>query len=278
MEEDVSLLPVLNTLWVEGPLSYVEQVCLTSALTCGHKVVLYTYFDVTGVPEGVEVRDGREIMSQDKLVKYEKRDSWALSADIFRYEMIKKNVSIWIDTDVYIIKPIQNKSSEYMFAWQDKNFINNAVLFLSKDGQLLDQLLKFTKQPTIIPPWLSWRKKLRQRLRPLVGLYPLKLYEQRWGTTGPKALTHFAQQLDLTHHAAPTDVFYPLPPRQANLLFDPEADVESFITERTVAIHLWNERIKDYKRQPPPDGSFMARICAEHDVPTHGDAVHGQAT
>jgi len=28
----MSELPVLNTMWVEGPLSYVEQVCLKSAL------------------------------------------------------------------------------------------------------------------------------------------------------------------------------------------------------------------------------------------------------
>ncbi|MFP4538998.1 MAG: hypothetical protein ACLFPA_11940, partial [Dichotomicrobium sp.] len=65
----MSELPVLNTMWVEGPLSYVEQVCLKSALACGHKVVLYTYFDVTGVPDGVEVRDGREVMGEDYLMK-----------------------------------------------------------------------------------------------------------------------------------------------------------------------------------------------------------------
>jgi len=66
-------LPTLNTMWVEGPLSYMEQVCLKSALACGHNVVLYTYFNVTGIPAGVEVRDGREIMSEDYLMKHKKK-------------------------------------------------------------------------------------------------------------------------------------------------------------------------------------------------------------
>ena len=261
-------LPVLNTLWVEGILSYVEQVCLTSAVARGHKVVLYTYFDVVGVPQGVEVRDGREVMSEDYLVKYQKSGSWALAANIFRYKIMDIKNVVWIDADVYLVKPIKNNFSAYLFGWQDGFLINNAVLSLEKNGVLTQALVDFVTQQNIIPPWLSWRKKLRRQLRALAGLRPLRLADQGWGTSGPKALTHFAKQLNLTHHAAPRDVFYPLPFEKAELLFDPEADVESFITERTIAIHLWNERIKVYKHQPPPEGSFMHRICAKHGVAT----------
>ncbi len=271
-------LPVLSTMWVEGPLSYMEQVCLKSALACGHHVVLYIYFDVTGVPEGVEVRDGREVMGGHYLMKHKKKNSWSLCSNIFRYFLMKNSSSVWIDTDIYFYKPLEGLSDEYVIGWQKEELLNGAILRLPPDSALLTRLIDFINDSQIIPPWLSWRKKLRYQMRPLLGLKPLPLSDLPWGVIGPRALTHFANELKLAHYAMPQDVFYPLPPKQAKLLFDPEADVESFITDRTITIHFWNEMIKDYKRQPPPEGSFMARICAEHDVPTHGDAVHGQAT
>ena len=271
-------LPVLSTMWVEGPLSYMEQVCLKSALACGHHVVLYTYFDVAGVPEGIEVRDGREVMSEDYLMKHKAKNSWSLCSNIFRYFLMRDATGFWIDTDVYFCDRLDGNTKGYSFGWQKDGLLNGAILKIPSDSELLKELIEFVHTQDLTPPWLSWRKRLPYRIRPLLGLRPLSLPEQPWGVIGPRALTHFANQLDLTHYAAPQDVFYPLPPKQAKLLFDPEADVDSFITDRTITIHFWNEMIKDYKRQPPPDGSFMARICAEHDVPTHGDAVHGQAT
>ncbi|MFP4536885.1 MAG: hypothetical protein ACLFPA_01150, partial [Dichotomicrobium sp.] len=119
----------------------------------------------------------------------------------------------------------------------------------------------------IVPPWLPKRKKLRYQIRPWLGLRPLTLAEYPWGVIGPRALTHFARELDLTHYAVPQDVFYPVPPKQAKLLFDPDADIAQYITDRTIAVHLWNEGIKELKREPAPKGSFIERICAAHCVP-----------
>jgi len=264
----MSELPVLNTMWVEGPLSYVEQVCLKSALAQGHRVVLYTYFDVSGVPAGVEVRDGREVMGDDYLMKQKKRNSWSLCSNIFRYFLMKEQESIWIDTDVYFIKPLKPEQGTHVYGWQKEDLLNGAVLRIPTDSHLLDMLIDFVHLPSIVPPWLPWRKKLRYQIRPWLGLRPLTLAEHPWGVIGPRALTHFAKELDLTHHAVPQDVFYPLPAKQAKLLFDPEADVDSYMTDRTVAVHLWNEGIKEFKRAPAPEGSFIGRVCAEHDVPT----------
>ncbi len=254
-------------MWVEGPLSYVEQVCLKSAVAQGHRVVLYTYFDVTGVPDSVEVRDGREVMSEAYLMKQKKRNSWSLCSNIFRYFLMREKDSVWIDADVFFISPLRVEHQTHVFGWQKEELLNGAVLRIPSGSPLLDDLIQFVHLKQIVPPWLPWRKKLRYQVRPWLGLRPLTLAEYPWGVIGPRALTHFARELNLTDHAVPQDVFYPLPPKRAKLLFDPEADVESYITERTVAVHLWNEGIKELKRAPAPEGSFMARICAEYDVP-----------
>jgi hypothetical protein len=260
-------LPVLNTLWVEGPLSYLEKVCLKSAIKQGHIVILYTYYDVSGVPKGVEVRDGREIMSETYLMKHKKSNSWSLCSNIFRYFLMEQQRGVWIDTDVYFVRPLKTNAGNYVFGWQKDALLNGAVLQLPADSPLLNALIDFVHTPGIIPAWLPWRKKLRYQIRPWLGLRPLHLSELPWGVIGPRALTHFTKELGVTEYAMPQDVFYPLPPKQAKLLFEPDADIESYITERTVAIHFWNEIIKGLKHFPAPEGSFMARICAEHDVP-----------
>lgn len=59
------------TLWIGGKLSWLEQVSLASFVSRGDGITLYTYGDVTGVPPGVEVRDGREIIDTDDFIKYD---------------------------------------------------------------------------------------------------------------------------------------------------------------------------------------------------------------
>jgi len=50
------------SLWIGPELSWMEQICLLSFMEKGHRTVLYAYDDVKSVPDGVEIRDAREIM------------------------------------------------------------------------------------------------------------------------------------------------------------------------------------------------------------------------
>jgi hypothetical protein len=259
-------LPVLNTLWVEGGLTYIEKVCLTSAVEAGHKVVLYTYFGVNGVPAGVEVRDGREVMPESRLMKHKKRNSWSLCANIFRYLLMQGERGIWIDADIYLLKPIEFPPDAYLFGWQKTDLINGAVLFMPKDSALVTELLDFVDRPLVAPPWLPFKKRWRYELRDRLGLKPLPLADHRWGVIGPRAITYFAHQLGLASRAVPQDVFYPLPPKRAKDAFDPAIDVARYITDRTVAVHLWNEEIKALKALPAPKGSYIEQICARHTI------------
>jgi hypothetical protein len=88
-----------------------------------------------------------------------------------------------------------------------------------------------------------------------------------WGVIGPFGLTHFVKELGLTEHALPPEAFYPLPFTDADLLFAADAaPVEAMITPRTRAIHLWSDMIKARKREPPPAGSFIAKMCERYGI------------
>jgi len=269
---DARRLPRLNTLWVEGRLTYVEQACLCSAVRAGHPVTLYSYFDVSGVPAEVEHRDGREVMPERALVKHRQKNSWALAADLFRYELLRHGRGVWIDADLVLLRPIEIAGRAVLFGWQKPGLINNAVLYAEPDSALLSALESHLAQPHLIPWWLPWRKRWPYELRAALGLRPLTLAENRWGITGPRALTYVAHELALTSLAEPPEVFYPYGPKRARDAFDPTVDVRSRFGARTRAVHLWNEIIKGLKLRPPPAGSFMAEICAEFGVSTAGTA------
>ena len=82
-------LPIVASLWIGGSLSYIEQVCLKSFVDHGHRTILYTYGEVGGVPEGVEVIDANLIFPNDNFIRHAKSGSPAVHADAFRYRMIE---------------------------------------------------------------------------------------------------------------------------------------------------------------------------------------------
>lgn len=259
-------LPPLGTLWVEGRLGWLEQACLASAVAVGHPVTLYTYKDATGAPPGVDIRDAREIMPFERMVRHEASGSWSLGSNLFRYEMQRRGAGIWIDADVYFLKPVRLEGRPVLFGWQKPGLVNGAVLWAAQDCPLMDRIFDYLAQEHIVPYWMPWRKRLPHELRRRLGLRPLRLGEHKWGVAGPRAITWAAGELDLLRHARPAEAFYPYGPKRARDAFDPGVDIMERTTPGTVAVHLWNEAIKELKRAPPPPGSFAARICAEHGI------------
>src|SRR5664280_1517399 len=125
------MLKRLNTLWVGDRLGYLEQLCLVSATAVGHPVTLYSYTpdNLKGVPDGIEIRDAREVMPEEKLVRYSDSGAVALGANFFRYALLAKDVGYWVDLDLYFLKALDFKG-EYVFGWEYENWINNAVLYV----------------------------------------------------------------------------------------------------------------------------------------------------
>jgi Alpha 1,4-glycosyltransferase conserved region len=84
-----------------------------------------------------------------------------------------------------------------------------------------------------------------------------------WGSTGPLALSALARRFEVSSQALAPEVFYPVSWREAGWIVDPGARIEDKVTDRTIAVHLWNECIKAYKNAPAPDGSFLNRLHDE---------------
>ena len=246
------------TLWIGDSLGPVERACLRSVVRQGHQLTLYCYRQPAGVPEEVTLDDAGAILPESSIF-YHRKGSVALFADWFRYELQRRRAGIWVDTDVYLLRPLDERR-EYLFGGQAAGLINDAIRRLPAEWPAIDDLLKPFAGKT--PPWLRGRSLLMSKLREMLT-GRADVASMPWGSTGPAALTAVVNAHGVQCEALPPDVFYPAPWESAAWILDPDLSLDDMISEATVAIHLWNEQIKHFKNTPAPPGSFLRRLHQE---------------
>lgn len=242
-----------------GPeLGAVERACALSVLRHGHALTLYCYDEPRGVPAGVEIGDAAEILPRSWAEAHRDRPSFV--SNRFRYELQRLGLGIWLDCDVYLLAPLDFPNL-HVFGRQSDELINSAILRLPPDSPILPALLAMFEDREI-PRWLSRSARLAAYWRRLRTGRP-GIAAMPWGTTGPHALTAIAREHGLDREAQPQDVFYPVEWQQAGWIADPTRRLEDMVTQRSVAIHLWNEQTGSLRRAPAPAGSFLARLQEE---------------
>lgn len=239
-----------------GPL---ERACLRSVLRQGHRLTLYGYDPPDGVPDGIEIADAAAILPRERVIRH-REGSPSLFSNLFRYEMQRRGLGTWIDADVYLLAPLDGTRA-YLFGCEAPGVINGAVLRLPPDSPMLPPLIALFEEIEV-PPWLPWRARVAARWR-LAARGRTGLANMPWGSAGPKALSWTAARFGLADQALPIEMLYPVPWQQAAWICDPAASLVEKVGPRTVAIHLWNERIKHLKDRPAPPGSFLARLQEE---------------
>jgi len=246
------------TLWIGDGLGPVERACLRSVLRQDHRLTLYCYREPIGIPQGVELEDASEILPAAMIFAHH-GGSVAPFSDWFRYELLRRGAGTWIDTDVYLIRPV-DEQSEHLFGEERPGIINNAVLRLPPDSPLLDELIgPFEGR---VPAWLPPKHRLGAQLRKWLGR-GIDVGAMPWGTTGPAALTAAAKKCGLAALALPPSAFYPVPWEQADWIRQQRVDLQEMVGPETVGIHLWNECIKGFKDDCAPSGSFLERLQRE---------------
>lgn len=258
-------------LWVEGPLSYVEQLCAKSFLDAGHDVTLYHYGPVDRVPQGVNVEHGDSILRRDGFIQHNRTGSMALFSDVFRYHLLtQKDRTIWADTDAYCVKPFQTESGHF-YGWESRHHINGGVLGLPQDSLALANLLEMTRNEYPIPEWYSDDAKAKLQALHDAG-EPVHVGDMPWGTWGPHAITHHLRATGEDRHAFPREVLYPIPfdMRRRMVKAVKHNSASTYLTPRTLSIHLYGRRIREFLASRPeglPDeGGLIDELLKKHGI------------
>lgn len=212
----------VRALWVGPRLSRIERLSLASFLAAGHPVELFTYGPVAGVPAGVSVRDGEDVLPRSAIRRYgptagEGQGSWAFFANLFRYQLLLQRGGWWVDTDVVACRPLP-RAGERFFAYESADVINTAVLRLPAGDPLAEELLATTAE---------------------VG------HDSAFGETGPRLITALVRLMGLEAAAAPARTVYPIPHGEAESIFRADPLGRRWARIRSAyAVHLWQEVLR----------------------------------
>jgi hypothetical protein len=260
------------SLWIGPELTWMEQMCLLSFIENGHRTILYVYDDVKSVPDGVEVRDAREIMPTEQVIYHANTGSPAFHSDVFRLRMLEQTNYLWIDTDAYCLKPFLKPDHGFFYGWgtDKRRIICSGVLGLPKTSEILANMLELTKDEYPIPPWA--RPQRQDELRRLKDAGEgVHMSLMPWGICGPEALHFFAHETGEIEHAFEGPVLYPVPFgstrsfHRAHL----KKGVLAAITDETVSVHFYGRRFRNIfalTNGIPPEGSYADDLCKKHGL------------
>jgi len=250
-------LPAVHAFWIGGPLGAMHTACLKSFVGAGHRTLLHVYDDPGDAPAGVELVDATRILPRERIIRH-RNGGLALFADIFRYKLLATGAEIYIDCDMYCVRPLRRRP--YLFGWESQTRINNAVLSLPVGSPILADLVETVDHPKRFPEWYSWSKRLR--FGALRALGRVRGFEDLpHASIGPPLLTYLARKHGLLGEASPVDVFYPNV-EGAGTLLDPRKSIADLVKPETLAIHLWHGSLWKLRLADVPPTSPLGEILA----------------
>jgi hypothetical protein len=261
------MLERLNSLWVGERLGYIENLCLASAIAVGHPFTLYSYTPniLKGLPKGIDLRDAREVMPEEKLVRYSDSGAVQLGANFFRYALLAKDLGYWVDMDFVFLKPLDFKLP-YVFGWEYENWINNALLRVPSDSDMAHDLCNIP-QTNRRPPWYGPKRSLLYYWTRLTK-GDVRVQDLPWGTFSSGMVTYVAKKHAVSEQAQSPAVFYPVRWKDARALFGPSEVIEQMIKPETRAVHMWYSRLVGLVDKPPPRDSFVDILCRKYGIGT----------
>jgi hypothetical protein len=257
--------PDVVTFW-HGPLDRLRQLCLRSQVAVGHKVTVYSFDPLPGLPDGVGNAEAEAILPysfSERLRPPQPDGSWRdwtllQFSDFFRMRLMAECTSadaarLWLDADVLLLKPIEIDPAKPYFAWERPRQLGNSVLYLPPDDGIVRAFEALMEQDELTPDWLSLRHRLTFMLRKLRG-GSHRLSDIRVAIFGPAALTALARRSNELHYALPKDSFYAVH-AEPTLFFEP-SDFSALIADPgIVGFHI---SPKGRGKEAPIAGSLYA--------------------
>ncbi|WBU64214.1 hypothetical protein [Paracoccus aerodenitrificans] len=224
----------LATFWA-GDLGPIEYASIGSFLRHGHRLSIYSYDRLAGLPEGVQGLDANEILPAREVARYSREGSPSLHSNFFRYALMEKTESVWVDLDMIALRPF-DFAGDRIYAHENPERVNCAVLRMPKDSPALAELLKFKPGMRGIAPHITGLRRLKYRIRTLGQGVPIE--EWPWGSTGPRALSAYLRRHDEMKYAMPVETFYPIVPADCERFVAPAALSDDDFGPGTYGVHL----------------------------------------
>jgi hypothetical protein len=252
--------PDVVTFW-HGPLDSLRQLCLRSQVAAGHKVTVYSFEPLPGLPDGVGNAEAEAILPHAFAEKLRPtgpdgvwRDWTILQfSDFFRMRLMAHQQGLWLDADVLLLKPVEIDPAKPYFAWERRRQLGNSVLYLPPHHSIVAAFEDLMEQEELEPDWLALRHRLTFMLRQL-RRRSNRLSDIRIAIYGPASLTALARRAGELGHALPKQSFYAVH-AEPKLFFEP-SDFSALIGDpEIIGLHV---SPKGRGNEKPAPGSLYA--------------------
>ncbi len=252
--------PDVVTFW-HGPLDALRLTCLRSQVAAGHKVTVYSFDPLAGLPDGVGNAEAEAILPHafsERLRPPQQDGGWRdwtvlQFSDFFRMRLMAESAGLWLDADVLLLRPVEIDQTRPYFAWERPRQLGNSVLYLPPGDPIVVAFANLIQQEELTPDWLAIRHRLTFALQRWRG-ESNRLSDIRVAIFGPAALTALARRASELHHALPKKSFYAVH-ADPKLFFDP-SDFSALISDPGITgLHI---SPKGRGSKPPLPGSLYA--------------------
>ncbi|WMT75231.1 hypothetical protein [Bradyrhizobium sp. Ash2021] len=252
--------PDVVTFW-HGPLDRLRQTCLRSQVAAGHKVTVYSFDTIPGLPDGVGNAEAEAILPHafsERLRPPQPDGSWRdwttlQFSDFFRMRLMAENTGLWLDADVLLLKPVELDVTKPYFAWERPRQLGNSVLYLPPRDPIVTAFENLLARDELTLDWLALRHRLTFALRRLGG-GSNRLSDIRVAIFGPAALTALARRAGELQHALPKQSFYAVH-AEPRLFFEPTDFSKLIADPAIIGLHV---SPKGRGGQKPIAGSLYA--------------------
>lgn len=254
------MLPDIVTFW-HGELDALRALCLRSQAAAGHRVTVYSFAPLAGLPDGVGNADAETVLPRafaERLRPTGPSGAWRdwttlQFSDFFRMRLMAQRAGLWLDADVLLLKPIALDPGRAYFAWESPRQLGNSVLYLPPDDPIVAAFEALMRQPELTPDWLALRHRLTFRLHKIRG-NASRLSDIRVSIFGPAALTALARRFGCLQDALPKKSFYAVH-AEPRLFFEP-SDFSALTADPDIlGFHI---SPKGRGGETPVPGSFYA--------------------
>ena len=249
-------------------------------LSLGHRVTIYTFGQVASLPPGVRQADAREIIGDRKPFRWtgprprfwkkKKPDtrsgSFALFSDLFRYQLLAATDFIWVDLDVFLLRPLRCRQTGgggyYIIGAPLGNEVDNGILRLPRHSETLRNLIEFCRDEYPILPYFTASRKFRLRLEHFLG-NPRHVSQFRWGFWGPPLVTRFLNESGEMQYAYEQGRTWRGRPET---LYLPRREFEALLPLECDAVHIFGSALRPLLRDEGiPSGSYIEWLLQHGD-------------
>jgi len=185
-------MSIVQSLWIGNSFSVMEKLGASSFIKNDNEFHLYSYEKIEGIPEGVVIKDANEIISEDKIFKYKKYNTYSAFANLFRYKLLLEKGGYWVDMDIVSFKKF-DYTDDYIFTQERiskkrlfgyNHQINNCIIKVPAGSEIMDY---------------CYKEALKKNSDSL-----------HWGQTGPELLTKAVYLFKMEEYITKPNRFYPI--------------------------------------------------------------------